>query len=318
MAYAEGTQGQGDLQQSLAVIRQSDQFDLGVLETLCANLQKNLSADEESGAKASGISIGHADGAGVANGNVRLDDCIRYAVQTKEATYRDRQKARKANTRNRTKRQLLGEATDVDEHHIGLMATKCTSCGALHFLQERPQRRSTFNDCCRHGKVLLGWDTTSFPEELKKLLLREHVHSQEFLDNIRNYNSAMSFASINCKQDKRTQSGGPYCFRIHGQIYTRFNNAAHPSGDSPPSYGQLYLVDTEEATRHRSAVPANKKTKPVVLKLLDQIVRANSPHVAAYKMMGEVEKEVTAEALAAVAATDAVEPQIPDVRLVFK
>lgn len=240
--------------------------------------------------------------------------------QPKEVAYSDEDRSRKAMTYRATKRVLLGEGAEVDEHYLGKMATKCSVCGALHFEQELPQKKTSFNDCCRHGKVLLDWDTSSFPEELKKLLTRNHALSQHFLENIRNpeYNSAMSFASINCKQDRLAQTGGPYCFRIHGQIYTRFNNAAHPSGEVPPSYGQLYLVDTEEATQHRSKVKANKKTKPELLKLLDQIVRSNSPHAAAYRMMQDVENEVIAEAVASSDDAGAVEPELPDVRLVFK
>lgn len=238
--------------------------------------------------------------------------------QPNESAYSDKDRARKAKAYRKHKRVLLGEGADVDEHYLGSMTSKCTVCGALHFAQEQPQKKTTFNDCCRHGKVLIEWDTRDFPSELKKLFLREHAFSSEFLAKIRNYNSAMSFASINCKQDKRTQTGGPYCFRIHGQIYTRFNNAAHPSGDAPPSYGQLYLVDTEDATRHRSAVPANKGTNAQLLKLLDQIVRSNSPHAAAYKMMLDVEKEVTAQAVADSNLGNASGPDIPTVRLVFK
>lgn len=238
--------------------------------------------------------------------------------QRKGAAYSAADRARKGNAYRKQKRVLLGEGTVVDEHYLGQMTTKCSVCGALHFAQEQPQKKTSFNDCCRHGKVLLDWDTSDFPTELKKLFLREHALSMEFLLKIRNYNSAMSFASINCKQDRSMQGGGPYCFRIHGQIYTRFNNAAHPSGDKPPSYGQLYLVDTEDATRYRSAVPANKGTNAELLKLLDEVVRSNSPHAAAYKMMQDVEKEVAAQAVAASDEGDVEEPEIPNVRLVFK
>ena len=77
-------------------------------------------------------------------------------------------------------------------------------------------------------------------------------------------------------------------------------------------------MDTEEATRHRSAEKANKKTKPELLKLLDDIIRSNSPHAAAYKMMQDVEKEVVAEALAVAGLESVTEPEVRDVRLVFR
>lgn len=125
----------------------------------------------------------------------------------------------------KVQRVLPGEGSEVDEHYLGPMITNCSICGALHFLQEKTQRKASFKDCCCHGKVILDWDTSGFPDELKKLFLREHRLSRKFHEHIRNYYSAMSFASINCKQDKRTQGGGPYCFDLDSTGYPRLGSA---------------------------------------------------------------------------------------------
>lgn len=233
---------------------------------------------------------------------------------------------RKATKRNRTKPQkkvFLAKETDVDEHYMGAMTVKCSECGALHFKDERPATKTSFGDCCAHGKVLIDWDTSDFPEDLKSLFLRRHELSQQFLEWIRNYNSAMSFASINCKQSKPTRGRAPYVFRIHGQLYSLFNTAAHPyqlsgGGQAEPSYGQLYVVDTSLATSIRMKNKANEKLSVEVMSLLGRVMAECSPHAEAYKMLHAVEEEVTREAVDEAERLGLAEPEVPEVMLCFR
>ena len=66
--------------------------------------------------------------------------------------------------------------------------------------------------------------------------------AKHFRQNIRAYNNALAMASFGA--DIQTPPGrGPYCFRIHGQIYHRIGDL-HPPTGMPRSFGQLYILDT--------------------------------------------------------------------------
>ena len=92
-------------------------------------------------------------------------------------------------------------------------------------------------NCCHNGKIILP--ELSYPEDLKQLLLGKSVQSKNFRGNIRQYNSAFAFASFRANIDKLTNRG-PYCFRIHGQIYHR-TGSLHPYDESIHQYGQVYI-----------------------------------------------------------------------------
>lgn len=72
----------------------------------------------------------------------------------------------------------------------------CFECNAKHFVGEIVPSKTTFNDFCHHGKVVLE-TRVEFPEELKSLFSFEHELSNDFLDKIRLYNNTFSFASFN-------------------------------------------------------------------------------------------------------------------------
>jgi hypothetical protein len=42
---------------------------------------------------------------------------------------------------------------------------------------------------------------------------------------------------------------GPYCFRIHGQIY-QMVSPLYAKATNKPGYGQLYIFDSAEATKN--------------------------------------------------------------------
>ena len=70
--------------------------------------------------------------------------------------------------------------------------------------------------------------------------------------NIRNFNAMFSFGSNKAKQDYSVlDARSPYVYKVHGAIYHRVNLAMHPEPNEPPSYAQLFFIDTAEATRFR-------------------------------------------------------------------
>jgi hypothetical protein len=107
------------------------------------------------------------------------------------------------------RRPLHNELT-VLSHNLGLMNHTCMHCDALHFAEE--VSNGHFNSCCHNGLINLPQPQVN--EELKELFL----HDTNFVKHIRQYNSAMAFASLSASQ-KEIQGRGPYCFKIQGQIY---------------------------------------------------------------------------------------------------
>ena len=82
--------------------------------------------------------------------------------------------------------------------------------------------------------------------------------STKFLDSIRNYNSAFSFASMKANLDPKMKLPGPYFFKFCGQVYHYLYNSLKPKQDCTPKYNQLYIIDSEVANDIRMNHEANK------------------------------------------------------------
>lgn len=161
----------------------------------------------------------------------------------------------------------------------------CEHCAALRFPNE------CYN-CCHNGKVDLP-PLMPYPEALRRLLMMEDAKSKNFMENIRQYNSAMAFASFGAQMI--TPPGrGPYCFKIHGQIY-HCTGSLHPSHGTSPSFSQLYIIEGNEAVQHRLQHPENSRCCEELMHLLADIITNLSPYAAAYKHMDQVVSELPAE-----------------------
>ncbi|KAK6026601.1 hypothetical protein OSTOST_07420 [Ostertagia ostertagi] len=144
----------------------------------------------------------------------------------------------------------------AEKHYLGELNQRCVDCGALHFLSEvKANHPGKFRECCDLGRFTLNF-FESFPEELRVLFVRGPEPSEEvrrvwknFHENIRSFNSALAMASMGAQVDA-LQGRGPYCYRIHGQIYHRLG-PLHPRVGEPRQYGQIYILDTELAAQQR-------------------------------------------------------------------
>jgi hypothetical protein len=67
----------------------------------------------------------------------------------------------------------------------------------------------------------------------------------------------MAFASVGA-QIKSQLGDGPYCFRIHGQIY-RLVSPLYPKGANEPEYEHHYIFDSVEATTKRLGNQSNQQ-----------------------------------------------------------
>jgi hypothetical protein len=153
------------------------------------------------------------------------------------------------------------------------MNVTCEECGAKHFLKERPSDKR-FTDCCFKGKVVLPLPRPP-PELLLHLLTDSHPKAKHFLLKIRNYNSALAFASMGASISA-PPNRGPYCYRIHGAVYHNTTPVGQIN-NSTPRYAQLYFIEAEQASAHRASVDANGGCDRQLMDALDALLREINP-----------------------------------------
>ena len=168
---------------------------------------------------------------------------------------------------------------------IGDLTKICAECDAKHFEKEMPKDQK-FQRCCGKGKVIIP-PPKPCPQPLDSLLQNQHPKSKQFMKQIRNYNSAHAFASLGANQSP-PPNRGPYCYRIHGQIYHQIT----PLGPTPnPRYADLYFLDSAQATDYRANIQAMSGCCRILMEELDAMLREKNPYALVYKMMRQVLEE---------------------------
>ncbi|KAI1708721.1 ATP-dependent DNA helicase [Ditylenchus destructor] len=194
----------------------------------------------------------------------------------------------------------LTNVNDITPFSLGSFDFLCKDCGALHFemeaslteLNKRKENR-TYDMCCSLGKIAYE-KNPEYPPVLKSLFLKKHPKHREFYDHIRNVNSSFGFVSINAHVKKLT---GQYHYRIQGPLYHLFNQNAHPIEGETHTYGQLFFLDTQEASNIRANNPVNKGIDPLLFFEIENELRSTNPFIKSYHMMYEIEKKQNEEAL---------------------
>ncbi|TKR58782.1 hypothetical protein L596_030186 [Steinernema carpocapsae] len=201
---------------------------------------------------------------------------------------------------------------EPDVNDIGNPDVECVSCKALHFeAEKKPRNRGMFSDCCRLGKVHVDVLYDTYPEVLRQLFMGIHPNrafNRNFRDNIRKFNGMFAMASMEAKT-VQFPAGGPYCYKVQGQIHHTVNLAAmvDHNRNERPKYGQLFIVDTNDAIEGRFAHPASASCNRNLAAELEALLRNVNPYVQAYRMMFEVEQEFV----------DANDGAVPRIRLLF-
>ncbi|TBU10040.1 hypothetical protein CWI38_0403p0030 [Hamiltosporidium tvaerminnensis] len=108
-----------------------------------------------------------------------------------------------------------------------------------------------------------------------------------FSKNIRSSNSAFAFVSIGANI-KIPQGSGPFCYRIHGQMY-HISGTLHPDKNHSRQYAQLYIFDEDVANNERINEPANKTCYLRLMEKISDVMKSN-PFACAFKMMYGVEE----------------------------
>ncbi|VDL66325.1 unnamed protein product, partial [Nippostrongylus brasiliensis] len=174
------------------------------------------------------------------------------------------------------------------------MNVVCVDCRAKHFEIENVNRhRGKFAQCCDLGRTRIQ-KFQNYPETLKDLFAIDPSATgarksmqQNFHRHIRKFNSALAMASMGA-QIAPPRGAGPYCFRIHDQIYHSVG-PLHPEREQSRQYGQIYILDTSEAARERMENVQNVGCDGDLMEMLSHLIATINPYAQAFKMMREVE-----------------------------
>lgn len=168
------------------------------------------------------------------------------------------------------------------------MVTRCPGCNALHWLDERlvrsSKRNPKFGMCCFQGKVFLP-PLQHPPPELLDLLTSQDGCGRSFRRLIHNYNNALAMTSVGRKLDNSLNAagGGPYSFRLHGELIHRVGSLLPPDGQQPV-YAQLYIHDNAAVAHHqREANTWNSNLNPGTLRVLQDMLWRSHPGVHHFK-----------------------------------
>jgi hypothetical protein len=184
----------------------------------------------------------------------------------------------------------LKSDSNIPPFKITFMDKICSNCDALLFPSEINKATNSGTICCANGKIdipLINQPDT----EYIKLLCDNGFKGKSFRLNIRAYNSALSFASMQCNYDSILGSSrdGVYVFKISGHIYHNIGSL-FPNSDTASRNAQIYFTESiaridkllsdfktldREALNICNAVP-NRKNNPYLLQIISAILYTTS------------------------------------------
>ncbi|GBC01249.1 hypothetical protein RclHR1_04110001 [Rhizophagus clarus] len=174
---------------------------------------------------------------------------------------------------------LFMDSDGLNHHTLGNMDHECFNCGAMMWLDKRinvSTRSPVFATCCAKGKVLLPPLQELLPP-LDRFLNGMDSTACLFKQNIRMYNSVLSFTSIGTKIDENVmKTSGVYTFRIHGKMYHSIGTLL-PNDKKHPQFVQIYIYDTDNELQNRMNVMPN--LDPDILVKLQQMLNNFNPYV---------------------------------------
>ncbi|KAI9324736.1 hypothetical protein BD770DRAFT_334960, partial [Pilaira anomala] len=147
--------------------------------------------------------------------------------------------------------------------------------------------------CCGNGKGILA-PLKPLPDVIKNYFLLNDPISKEFRKNIRTYNSALSFTSMNANLDHSVANSrvGAYAYRIHGSVFYLISNNLTSSDSSPrPKVAQIYIFDSENELRNRMNVAGNPNVTEATMLALQNMMHQVNPFIRYFKTMEEVSRE---------------------------
>ena len=170
-----------------------------------------------------------------------------------------------------------------------MIHSEFSHCKALHFVQERivssSAARPIFSPCCGRGKLSLPL-LPNPPTLLRSLLFDDTPRSRRFRKNIRAYNSALPMASVVAKWVNR--GPGPSNFNptmmIQGEMY-HYMGPMMPCEGRVPSYGSVYIHDTDHATQTRTRLGSSRRLEDALITKLTHMLHECNSYVHTFLCM---------------------------------
>ncbi|CAG8751599.1 9696_t:CDS:2, partial [Acaulospora morrowiae] len=176
----------------------------------------------------------------------------------------------------------FSEDTNTNKHQIDFNNnTICSHCNALKLPTESPGM------CCSNGKVLLA--EPNVPLILQHFFSGQNNITKDFLNKIRLYNSAFTFASVGVMFDRDLANAraGIYTFRVQGSFHHRIGSLL-PEHSSEPHYLQMYIYDTQHELQHRiNAIPNSNLNLDIVQALKIMFDEVN-PYVINFRYISDL------------------------------
>nr|GFA12922.1 hypothetical protein CTI12_AA260590 [Tanacetum cinerariifolium] len=143
--------------------------------------------------------------------------------------------------------KLVRVSKDYIDH--GDPTFECSACGALLPYAESMQGATnaspdSYSLCCGRGKVLLMDEVNEPPPLLKELITNKHPKSDNFIENIRRYNSMFAFTSMGARP-LLPETGKPvkfaqlYIFNTENEIQNRLATVSNGEGSSSSRHNKL-------------------------------------------------------------------------------
>ncbi|XP_018494091.1 uncharacterized protein LOC108863899, partial [Galendromus occidentalis] len=110
--------------------------------------------------------------------------------------------------------------------------------------------------------------------------------SKNFRLHIRNYNNALAMASMAAHVDI-PQGFGPYCFRVHGQVYHTIGGLRPPTGQQAQC-AQVLIMDTGAAAEELAGRTVNQSCQKNIFASLHNVLKESNPYVRALRLMSQV------------------------------
>ena len=94
--------------------------------------------------------------------------------------------------------------------------------------------------------------------------------------------------SLGVQEELTYHAGGPYCFKIQGQLHHKIGALLPQQQSDTPRFAQLWILDPEEALRHRQEL--NPQLNHDLLLILNEIIfnTAQNPFVRLYSSACEI------------------------------
>jgi hypothetical protein len=132
--------------------------------------------------------------------------------------------------------------------------------------------------CCKNGSIAFTDAAIPDPPPLLRALFSDRSReARDFRTHIRQFNSALSYASVGCRSDPRLdENERQYIFQLQGSIY-HMQGPLTTEANRTPLFTQLYFLDPQEALAARKTNLPQLRQFSGLLERLDRLLRHENP-----------------------------------------